>query len=242
VRLELIEHLYEKMYDQLRFLGRDETKWPHRIMGGRRILSVDEKGDGSKGLNIKVCVNEAQFAQVEDGPLLGEETLDVDLVIVATGYKRTAHVDMMRDAWNMLPTQAEGDVFDPQAKDRWLVEAKTEEEGSSPSTKVIEVGRDYAVRFAPGKVAEGSGIWLQGCCEGTHGVSRLLFFFLFFFSSIFLSSPFPLESLSSRVPFLSSPFSFTDGRRLTVSPVERHSPLGTSYEIGRDGWVHLWQR
>ncbi|KAK7997735.1 fungal specific transcription factor [Apiospora arundinis] len=37
----------------------------------------------------------------------------------------------------------------------------------------VRVRRDYGVEFAPGKVAKGSGIWLQGCNEKTHGPSGL---------------------------------------------------------------------
>ena len=33
------------------------------------------------------------------------------------------------------------------------------------------VGRDYGVLFKEGAMAKGSGVYLQGCCEGTHGVS-----------------------------------------------------------------------
>ncbi|KAK4038585.1 L-lysine 6-monooxygenase (NADPH-requiring)-domain-containing protein [Parachaetomium inaequale] len=165
VRLELIEHLFEVMYHQKRTLGADEKKWPHRILGGRDIMAVDDSGDA---LRIKVAMLPALGA--EDGPLLGEEDLDVDLVICATGYKRTAHIDMLKDAWHLLPEAAAGEGPVPR-KDRWLVETSKAEK---PSTRVMEVGRDYGVRFSPGAVAAGSGVWLQGCCEATHGLSDTL--------------------------------------------------------------------
>ncbi len=47
----------------------------------------------------------------------------------------------------------------------WNVET---EEGE----RKMAVGRDYKVKFAPGAVADDAGVWLQGCCEGTHGVSE----------------------------------------------------------------------
>lgn len=164
VRLELIEHLYEIMYHQKRTLGADEKQWPHRILAARDVVNVEEKGDK---LHVKVA-----RTPVLGGPdgLLEEEGLDVDLVICATGYKRTAHVDMLKDTWHMLP---EIDVAGRESgiprKDRWLVEATNKAQG--PSTRVMEVGRDYGVRFSAGTVARGSGVWLQGCCEATHGVS-----------------------------------------------------------------------
>ena len=159
VRLELIEHLFEVMYHQKRTLGPDEKKWPHRILAGRDILAAEDNGGR---LRLKVALLPDSAAA--DGPL-EEEDMDVDLVICATGYKRTAHIDMLKGAWHLLP-MATG----RPRKDRWLVDApaKTQE----PSTRVIEVGRDYGVQFPSGAVAPGSGIWLQGCCEATHGVSR----------------------------------------------------------------------
>jgi len=160
VRLELIEHLYEVMYHQRRTLGTDETQWPHRVMAGRRILKVEEKGEQ---LRIQTAIF-PPGEDVTDGPLVGEETLDYDLVICATGYQRMAHVNMLRDAWSLLPESAESSLA-PGAKDKWLVE------GDKSAKRVLEVGRNYGVRFTPGSVANGSGVWLQGCCEGTHGVS-----------------------------------------------------------------------
>ncbi|KAK4187702.1 L-lysine 6-monooxygenase (NADPH-requiring)-domain-containing protein [Podospora australis] len=169
VRLELIDELYETMYHQKRTLGVDEKKWPHRILPGREILKAEDKGDK---LRIKVAM--ISSSGVSDGPLLGEEDLDVDLVVCATGYKRTAHLDILKGAFGLLPeidVSREQDSF-PGRKDRWVVEAGNKATGSS--TRVVEVGRNYGVRFANGAVAQGSGVWLQGCCEGTHGLSDTL--------------------------------------------------------------------
>ncbi|KAL2134014.1 hypothetical protein VTI74DRAFT_1219 [Chaetomium olivicolor] len=165
VRLELIEHLFETMYHQKRTLGPDEKKWPHRILAGRDILAVEDRGD-----IIRLKVAQLPGADATDGPLLGEEDLEVDLVICATGYKRTAHVDMLKDTWHLLPEVAAGENDIPR-KDRWLVQTG---EAEQSSTRVMEVGRDYGVRFSNGAVASGSGIWLQGCCEATHGLSDTL--------------------------------------------------------------------
>lgn len=159
------------MYHQKRTLGADEKKWPHRILAGRELIKVEDKGDG---LRIKVA--RLSTTGVSDGPLLNEEDLDVDLVICATGYKRTAHVDILKGAYGLLPEfdvageqeQEQEQIVVPR-KDRWVVESANKAQESSK--RVIEVGRDYGVRFASGAVAQGSGVWLQGCCEGTHGVS-----------------------------------------------------------------------
>lgn len=151
------------MYHQKRTLGPDQKKWPHRLLAGRDIVSVEDKGDG---LRLKVAA--LPVPGMTDGPLLDEEDLDVDLVICATGYKRTAHLDMLKDAWSLLPEiAAAGGEGEGPRKDRWLVETVESEK----ATRVMEVGRDYGVRFSAGAVAQGSGVWLQGCCEATHGVS-----------------------------------------------------------------------
>lgn len=36
------------------------------------------------------------------------------------------------------------------------------------------VDRDYKLRFRDGVCEDGCGIWLQGVCEGTHGLSDSL--------------------------------------------------------------------
>ncbi|KAK0617615.1 L-lysine 6-monooxygenase (NADPH-requiring)-domain-containing protein [Immersiella caudata] len=162
VRLELIEHLYEKMYHQRRTLGVDEKKWPHRILAGRKLVNINEKGDK---LQLKVALSLPGEAETQDGPLLEEEDLEVDLIICATGYQRRAHVDMLKDIWPLLPESTENGSVPVARKDRWLVETEDARQ------RVLEVSRNYAVRFTPGAVAPEAGVWLQGCCEATHGVS-----------------------------------------------------------------------
>ena len=67
-----------------------------------------------------------------------------DLIITATGYTRQAHEVLLEPTRHLL------------------------ESGE------YQVGRNYRVKYHPGVVAEDCGIWLQGCCEGSHGVSASL--------------------------------------------------------------------
>ncbi|TPX13689.1 uncharacterized protein E0L32_005892 [Thyridium curvatum] len=183
VRLELIEKLYERLYDQRRDLGRDEKRWPHRILGGRRIAATTTEPADGKGTALRLKVEHAPVVggvEVGDAVVEAEtETLDVDLVIAATGYRRDAHVDMLQDVWGLLPETTSEEAAAPRV-DRWLVQAKASKSGAgenaaaAPAMRVMEVGRDYGVKFTPGSVAEGSGVWLQGCCEGSHGLSDTL--------------------------------------------------------------------
>ncbi|OAA59686.1 hypothetical protein SPI_05884 [Niveomyces insectorum RCEF 264] len=242
VRLELIEALYERMYHQRRVLGADERAWPHRILGGRRIVSVEpDPVAGGDGLRLVVAPDEEE----EDGgapatpsqspPAAAVEELDVDLIIAATGYRRDTHVALLQGLWPLLPQKASssssaaaaaaaadaasthsGDVDNSHEDDgdglgTWeVVQSAEAAVVSSPcasqqqqpastasplsthpggddsilrpapstaaatTTKILAVARDYHVEFAPGRVAPGSGIWLQGCCEGTHGLSDTL--------------------------------------------------------------------
>ncbi|PSR82680.1 L-lysine 6-monooxygenase (NADPH-requiring)-domain-containing protein [Coniella lustricola] len=180
VRLGLIETLFEMMYDQKREIGHDETQWPHRILGGRQIVAVDETADGKLVLKLQQGVPSDVRLEADglvedspaDGPVLDtaseQELLDVDLVIAATGYRRTAHVDMLKEAWGLLPEAQPVAPQEPPRADRWSVQTDAGEK------RVLEVSRDYKVKFSKGSVAPGSGIWLQGCCEGTHGLSDTL--------------------------------------------------------------------
>jgi L-ornithine N5-oxygenase len=72
-----------------------------------------------------------------------EEDLEVDHVFTATGYVRNAHENMLSQVSALLP------------KDE----------------RKFNVGRDYRVAFDDSKVDRSAGVWLQGCNEGTHGVS-----------------------------------------------------------------------
>lgn len=174
VRLELIEHLYERMYDQRRELGVDEKTWPHRILGGRQITTVEPLDDSSLELTVETLPDVRRATTTDSSNAVGGddaiEKLEVDLVIAATGYQRTAHVDMLRDSWDLLPKAAPM----PSSKKAlrrgiagWDVETDQGE-------RKLAVGRNYQVQFKPESVAAGSGVWLQGCCEGTHGVSSSL--------------------------------------------------------------------
>ena len=65
-----------------------------------------------------------------------------DLVLVCTGYTRDAHIGILEPIQHLLK-----DSFN-------------------------SVERDYRLKFKQGVVDAGCGIWLQGCCEASHGVSH----------------------------------------------------------------------
>jgi len=166
VRLELIESIFERMYGQKLVLGPDETQWPHRIRSGYIVKSVEPKSQNpDDGLQIRIApVPESAGS---------EEVLDVDFVISATGYQRSAHLNLLKDSFSLLPAVSAKTAVDANSKslDGWQVSPPSSDGVSQ--TRKLEVGRNYGVKFDNGAVQPGSGVWLQGCCEGTHGVSAL---------------------------------------------------------------------
>lgn len=166
VRLELIEHLYERMYEQRRSLGSNEKVWPHRILGATDILGVDGSKQDKLQLRVRSLRELREGAPAESA----DEVFDVDLIIAATGYQRKAHLTMMDEGVaNLLPDLTNNGA-ENDAKGTTRVEMEVKTKGSRIEQKDVKVARDYSVQFAPGKVAPGSGLWLQGCNESTHGV------------------------------------------------------------------------
>ena len=80
---------------------------------------------------------------------------EYDAVIIATGYMRDVYKTILANTKHLLAQDVSG-------AESW------------------SVARNYKLEYAPGKIASDAGVWLQGCCEATHGVS--------FNSSILLSS------------------------------------------------------
>lgn len=152
VRLELLERIYETIYTQRIRYGSspaEEAKWPHRILPHRSITRVEDPSASPEGVKLYIRDESPQY---EFGAPAGEEkeeVMDVDVVFVATGYTRNVHEELLSDAWGLVKS---GD----REGAKW------------------EVSRDYRIQFAEGKVSEDAGVWLQGCCESTHGLSDTL--------------------------------------------------------------------
>lgn len=120
----------------------DEASWPHCILKNRSVVAAETSSpDGTVDLLLRDTI-----AGSEAGEISLEETLNVDAVIVATGYARDAHETMLVAARSLMP-------------------------GGNLEGKTWEVRRDYGVKFEDGTVSEDAGVWLAGCNENTHGVS-----------------------------------------------------------------------
>lgn len=140
VRLELLEHLYEKLYGQ-RLWNSDESTWSARIIPNRAVVSASQSSNSSVTLRLGDPAG-AESADAAD-------ELEVDYVFTATGYRRNAHEEMLADSRALLPE-------------------------SQATAEKFPVARDYRVLYDEAKVdGDQAGVWLQGCNEGTHGVSYL---------------------------------------------------------------------
>jgi L-ornithine N5-oxygenase len=149
VRLNLLEHIYETLYTQRVRYGNTpeaEKRWPHRILPYRYVLDVEDSPVVKDGLRLHVRDQSPLYLSEIPQRDERKEILDVDAVFVATGYQRDLHETLLHDARNLMPG---GDLKDA----KWQVQ------------------RDYQVRFADKKISEDAGVWLQGCCEKSHGVS-----------------------------------------------------------------------
>ncbi|KAH8596028.1 L-lysine 6-monooxygenase (NADPH-requiring)-domain-containing protein [Bisporella sp. PMI_857] len=108
VRLELLEHLYEKLYIQ-RLKNSDKRKWRCQILNNRSIKAAEETEDGRTLLILQHITGN----QTQNGV---EEALEVDYVFAATGYRRDAHVEMLADLQPLLQDEDQGEDKFPVAE------------------------------------------------------------------------------------------------------------------------------
>lgn len=142
VRLELLEQIYHDLYEQ-RVKQPDEAQWQHRILPSREITHVT-KSEGTKCGKLSLTIKNR--SPLRSPPDSDQEMLEVDAVILATGYIRNAHEKMLKSLEHLRP----------EADNNWRVR------------------RDYKVEMDASKVSVDAGVWLQGCNESTHGLSDTL--------------------------------------------------------------------
>jgi len=146
VRLELLEEIYSLLYSYRIQYG-SEAEWPHQILSHRSVTGMaDNEHDGQPGVRLHIRNETGQYRANGKS---SSEVLDVDLVVIASGYRRDAHDEMLHEIKDL---RAQG----------------------SDSSQGWEVNRDYSVKFQEEAVQRDAGVWLQGCNEGTHGLSGTL--------------------------------------------------------------------
>lgn len=137
VRLELLEHIYESLYMQC-IHEPDKSKWQHQILNSREIVDVMEDPK-TKKINLVV-------SRLAGSGWNNKTTEAFDAVILATGYKRDAHIDMLNEC----------QAINGSTDGVWV-----------PS-------RNYSLKLDRSKVQSDVGIWLQGCNEQSHGLADSL--------------------------------------------------------------------
>ncbi|KAK3679483.1 hypothetical protein LTR78_001044 [Recurvomyces mirabilis] len=143
VRLELLEHIYSMLYSY-RIQYDSEEEWPQQILNHRTVTGVEDcEVDGRAALTLHIQNDSNTFKQRKNASI---DELVVDFIVVASGYRRDAHEDMLRGLQQLKP----------DGHNRW------------------NVRRDYGVQFVDGSVKSNAGVWLQGCNEQTHGLSDSL--------------------------------------------------------------------
>lgn len=143
VRLELLEHIYENLY--LQSLHPDSRN-KNQIFRYRKIVDASIN---SVGNILMKCFNDtSRYEKNNNEPL--EDLSEFEVVILATGYVRDAHLDIIGPLKHLLPQNLESD--------------------NSFGWPVLE---DYRVPLDEDKVDSSSvGLWMQGCNESTHGVRQ----------------------------------------------------------------------
>ena len=101
---------------------------------------------GSRSLQDARLTKDGKVELLFQNPRTAEEIAEPgwDTVIAGTGYVRNAHDHLLKSAAGLIEFDRDG---------------------------AMPVSREYKVRTRPGAVRSDSGIWLQGCCEASHGVS-----------------------------------------------------------------------
>lgn len=140
VNPELIEQIYHDMYVQ-KVQNSNKAEWQHRILSSRNITRVERPDSGTQKIRIHLePANAAAQSQAK------KEIMEVDVLVIGTGYVRNGHEKLLADVRHLRPT----------GRTAW------------------ELTRDYRVELDRNKVSAQAGIWLQGCNESTHGLSDSL--------------------------------------------------------------------
>lgn len=94
VRLDLLEHLYQRLYIQ-RLQYPDPEEWKINIKTHKQIVKIEPTKEGKLVLNLQELVDDGSWGT-------DSEQFDVDAVFVATGYQRNAHEDMMKKTSGLM--------------------------------------------------------------------------------------------------------------------------------------------
>ncbi|KAI8838407.1 L-lysine 6-monooxygenase (NADPH-requiring)-domain-containing protein [Chytridium lagenaria] len=159
VNLDLIERIYSMLYKQKLPGGVEQ----HRIFTESDVINANVDSTDSIVLHLrKIHPGQSPLDTTNTTPL------SFDAVILCTGYQRTHHTRMLQPLLPFLetetPVSCAGDHQDPIS----LAACVCDKPNQDPT---LVVDRDYRVRTD--KTCN-VGVYLQGCCEESHGLSDTL--------------------------------------------------------------------
>ncbi|KAJ3104855.1 hypothetical protein HDU96_008780 [Phlyctochytrium bullatum] len=201
VNLDLIERIYALLYKQ-KLPGGIER---HRIFHECEVVSidVDERGGVTGGTSLVMRVQRLKDYDAACSPTAtGTTPLNFDAVILCTGYERTMHRKILRTVLPFVEPELPASVpGSPSSTTLSIDTACGGADAEECQFLAVEldpiVERDYRVRTLPSFKA---GIYLQGCCERSHGLSDTLL------SVLAVRNVEVVSSLISNDPELSSAF------------------------------------
>lgn len=106
---------------------------------------TDREAMGARRLETNASNSQVslQVRNVRTGEIEGSD-VRYDMVVLATGYQRNPFAGVLKPLESLIEPPVVGENFN--------------------------VDRNYRVRFLQGRIGRDVGLWLQGCCESTHGV------------------------------------------------------------------------
>lgn len=158
VRLELLEAIYSALYSY-RIQYRSEDEWPQQVLTHRTVIGLSDlqvKGEPAVRLHI-----ENDSGTYHANRKSRTETLDVDLVVAASGYSRNAHEEMLKGLGHLLPSGDDG-------TSQWEVERDYRSDSKTERSKVTQAsGCKAATRVRT--------VCLIHCCQFLqHGLEKSL--------------------------------------------------------------------
>lgn len=139
--------LIESVYEKLyqqKLMKPNPRDWALLLIPNSEVCGVEEAAKEETSSDITGRPLRLQLKNMQTGQI-ARTSDSYDLVVFATGYRRNPFEGILKDLKPLIM--------------------------SSPGEWVQ---RNYRLRFQPGRVRRDAGVWLQGFCEDTHGISDTL--------------------------------------------------------------------
>jgi L-ornithine N5-monooxygenase len=99
VRLELLEQIYQDLYQQ-KIKQSDANQWQHHILPSREVIKTSLCNAKTRGKLTLTIQNISPLRSPTDPE---QENIEFDAVILATGYVRNAHEKLLKSLEHLRP-------------------------------------------------------------------------------------------------------------------------------------------